>query len=67
MIFDKNYLERDKHKEYVQLEKEGLQRAVSNLEKRYQNGQIERQNFMKGLNNFAKKGEDLNKRMNNLK
>ena len=66
MIFNKNYLERDKQKEYLQLEKEGLQRAVSNLEKRYQSDQVERKDFFDGLNTFAKRGEEINKKMDKL-
>ena len=64
MIINSDYL--NKKRDYLKEEKEGLERAVHNLEKRYKNEQVEKKDFFAGLHTFAKRGEDLNKRIDKL-
>lgn len=60
MIIKKDYLNNNN---YLQREKEGLNKAIENFDKRFKNNEVERSNFLKGLDNFSKKQIDLNKRI----
>ncbi|MBQ8892388.1 MAG: hypothetical protein IJ068_05975 [Bacilli bacterium] len=62
MIIKKDYL--NKNNNYLEMEKEGLEKAINNFDKRFKNKEIERTNFLKGLEEFSKKQIDLNKRIN---
>lgn len=61
MIIKKDYINREPN--YLQEERKGLDKAINKLEERYQNKEIEKDNFYKQLNVFTKRGEDLKKRM----
>ena len=45
------------------MEKEGINKAINNFEKRFKNKEVERTDFLKGLEGFSKKQIDLNKRI----
>ena len=60
MIIKKDYLNNNN---YLQREKEGLNKAIENFDKRFKNNEVERSNFLKGLDDFSKKQIDLNKRI----
>ena len=64
MIIKKNYLNREM--DYLQEEKKGLNKAIENFDKRYKKNEVERENFLKGLDEFSKKQIDLNKRIDKL-
>ena len=64
MIIRNDYLNQDRN--YLQEEKKGLNKAIDNFDKRFKNNQVERENFLKGLDEFAKKQKDLNKRIDKL-
>ena len=64
MIIKKNYL--DRGPDYLQEEKEGLDKAIKNLDRRFQNKEIDRDDFFKDLNVFQKRSEDLKKRMEKI-
>ena len=61
MIIKKDYMNRKI--DYLQEERKGLEKAVNKLDERYQNKEIEKDNFYKQLNVFTKRGEDLRKRI----
>ena len=61
MIINNDYI--NQKKDYLKEEREGLDRAIKNLDRRYQNKEIDRDTFFKDLNEFKKRGDDLNKRM----
>ena len=61
MIIKNDYLNRKTN--YLQMEKEGLNKAINNFEKRFKNKELERTDFLKGLEDFSKKQIDLNKRI----
>ena len=61
MIIKKDYLNRDNN--YLQQEKAGLNKAIENFDKRFKNNEVEREQFLKGLDEFSKKQIDLNKRI----
>ncbi len=48
---------------YLEEEKKGLDRAIQNLDKRFKNNEIERDQFFKDLKIFKERGDDLKKRM----
>ncbi len=52
MIFKEKYL---KKKDYVEEKREGLKKAVDNLDKRYKNHEVEREPFLKLLDVFSKR------------
>jgi len=64
MIIRKDYLNRER--DYLQEEKKGLNKAIENYDKRFKNNEIEREDFLKGLEGFTKKQIDLNKRIDKL-
>lgn len=64
MIIKKDYLNRDDN--YLQREKDGLNKAIENFDKRFKNNEVDRTNFLKGLAEFSKKQMDLNKRIDKL-
>ena len=64
MIIKNDYL--NQNRDYLEREKMGLNKAIENFDKRFKNNEIERSNFLKGLDNFAKKQRDLNKRIDSL-
>ena len=64
MIIKKDYLNRGNN--YLQQEKEGLNKAIENFDKRFKNNEVEREKFLKGLDEFAKKQVDINKRIDKL-
>ena len=61
MIIKKDYINREI--DYLQEERKGLDKAINKLDERYQNKEIEKDNFYKQLDVFTKRGEDLKKRM----
>ncbi|MBR3660669.1 MAG: hypothetical protein IKN63_02065 [Bacilli bacterium] len=61
MIIKKDYLNLDNN--YLEQEKEGLNKAIENFDKRFKNKEVEREKFLKGLDEFAKKQVDINKRI----
>ena len=62
MIIKNDYLNQENN--YLQKEKEGLNKAIQNFDKRFKNNEIDRTNFLKGMEEFSKKQIDLNKRIN---
>ena len=64
MIIKKDYLNREM--DYLQEEKKGLNKAIENFDKRYKKNEVERENFLKGLDEFSKKQIDLNKKIDML-
>jgi hypothetical protein len=64
MIIRNDYLNRGNN--YLEMEKKGLDKAIQNFDKRFRDNQVERTNFLKGMDNFAKKQKDLNKRIKKL-
>lgn len=64
MIIKKDYLNRENN--YLQREKEGLNKAIENFDRRFKNNEVDRSNFLNGLNDFSKKQIDLNKRIEKL-
>lgn len=64
MIIKKDYLNRENN--YLQREKEGLNKAIENFDRRFKNNEVDRSNFLNGLNEFSKKQIDLNKRIEKL-
>ena len=61
MIIRNDYLNQDNN--YLQREKEGLNKAITNFDKRFKNNEVERSKFLKGMEDFSKKQIDLNKRI----
>ncbi len=61
MIIKKDYLKRERN--FLEEEQKGLEKAVENFDKRYHENKIERDNFIKGLQEFSKRGEDLKRRI----
>lgn len=53
-------------KDYLQEEKEGLNRAVLNLDKRFKKNEIDREKFLKQNLEFAKRQVELNKKQEKL-
>jgi len=51
---------------YVEEAREGLEKAVANLDKRYKNGEIERDRFLEKLNVFAKRRKKLDAEVKKL-
>ena len=51
--------------DFLQKEKDGLQKSINNLDKRYKSGEIDIEKFKKISNNYAKQHEDLNRRIDN--
>ncbi len=51
--------------DFLQKEKDGLQKSINNLDKRYKSGEIDIEKFKKIANNYAKQHEDLNRRIDN--
>ena len=47
MIIRNDYL--NQNKDYLEREKMGLNKAIENYDKRFKNGEIEREKFLKGL------------------
>lgn len=52
--------------EYLAKEKEGLDKAISKLDKRFQNKEIDREKFLKQNEEFAKKQAFLKQKMEKL-
>ena len=52
MIYKNNKFDQ---KDYVEEKKEGIRKAVKNLDKRYKNKEIERENFLDILKIFSKR------------
>ena len=52
--------------DYLKQEQDGLKRAIDKLDKRFQNNEVDRETFFKGMENFALKQQDLNKRKDKL-
>lgn len=61
MIIRNDYLNQDNN--YLQREKDGLNKAITNFDKRFKNNEVERSKFLKGMEDFSKKQIDLNKRI----
>ena len=61
MIIKNDYL--NKKENYLQMEQVGLNKAINNFDKRFKNNEVERTDFLKGLDDFSKKQIDLNKRI----
>ena len=61
MIIKKDYMNRKI--DYLQEERKGIDKAVNKLDERYQNKEINKDNFYKQLSVFTKRGEDLKKRI----
>ena len=64
MIIKKDYL--NQNRDYLEREKMGLNKAIENFDKRFKNNEVEREKFLKGLDEFSKKQIDLNKRIEKL-
>ena len=61
MIIKKDYLNRSTN--YLEEEKKGLNKAIENLDKRYKDNQIERENFLKNLKIFEKRNKNINNKI----
>ncbi len=59
MIIKNDYLDRKDN--YLQEEKKGLLKAIKSLDKRYKDGNISKENFLKQNEIFAKKHKKINK------
>lgn len=64
MIIKNDYLNRER--DYLEDEKKGLNKAIENYDRRFKNNEIERDNFLKGLEEFSKKQININKRIDKL-
>ena len=64
MIIKKDYL--NTNRSYLEREQEGLSKSIENLNKRFQNEEIERDKFLEGLDEFSKKQINLKKRIEKL-
>lgn len=47
--------------DYNQMKRDGLNKAVDNFNKRFKEGMVERENFIKQNHEFAKKQQELKK------
>lgn len=61
MIIKNNFNE---NKNIYEETKKGLDDAVYNLDKRFKNGEIDREKFLKQNNEFAKRQQELAKKIN---
>ena len=64
MIIKNDYL--NQNRDYLEREKMGLNKAIENFDKRFKKNEVERSTFLKGMDEFAKKQIDLNKRIEKL-
>ena len=64
MIIKKDCLNQDKN--FLEQEKIGLNKAIENFDKRFKNHEMERNTFLKGMEEFSEKQKDLNKRIEKL-
>lgn len=52
--------------DYLEKEKEGLDKAINKLDERFKNDAVSREKFLKQNEVFAKRQADLKKRIDNL-
>lgn len=56
-----------KDRNYLQEEKEGLDRAVENFNKRYKKGEVKKENFLKQNEEYAKRQKALNEKIKRMR
>lgn len=56
-----------KDRNYLQEEKEGLNRAVENFNKRYKKGEVKKENFLKQNEEYAKRQKALNEKIKRMR
>lgn len=53
--------------DYLQKEKDSIRKSVTKLDEKFKKGEIDREKFLKQNSEFAKRQEDLTKKINRLK
>lgn len=56
-----------KDRNYLQEEKEGLDRAVENFNKRYKKGEVKKENFFKQNEEFARRQKELTEKIKKMR
>jgi len=64
MIIKNNFYK--KQEDYLKKEKEGLEIAIKNFDKRFRKKEVERDNFLKQNMEFAKKSKKIKKKQEKL-
>ena len=64
MIIKNDFFNKDR--DYLMKEKEGLMKSVENLDKRFKNNEVDREKFLEQNMVFAKRHEEINKKIEKL-
>ena len=64
MIIKNEFFENER--DYLLKQKEGLKKAIDNWDARFQKDEIDREKFLKQNIEFAKRQQELNKKIENL-
>ena len=64
MIIKNDFFNQDR--DYLMKEKEGLMKSVKKFDQRFQNNEVDREKFLKQNEIFAKRHEEINKKIEKL-